>query len=281
MIKEIKKITNKNVDFKNPQENHLSIQLRLDGFSFCIYNKIHEEIGAFSTFEFEQHSITPYQHLELIETLFKQEDLLQIKYQSVSVSHFNNLVTQVPKPFFNENKLSDYLQYTVKVLENDFIAFDYLKNSEIVNVYIPFVNINNFLLDNYGTFVYKHSATILIESLLSIYKNTTNPICFINITNANFEVVVLQNNKLQLYNCFQFKTKEDFIYYILFTAEQLNLNPEEFKLILLGDIEKESELYNIAFQYVRNIEFFKPAIFSSLLDGELNKHTNFTLLNQF
>ena len=280
MIKEIIKITNSTVDFKNLQENHLSIQLRLDGFSFCIYNKIHAELGAFAAFEFEQSSLTPFQHLALIEQLFKQEELLQLKYQSVSVAHFNNLVTQVPKPFFNKNNLSDYLQYTIKVLENDFVAYDTLKNSEIVNVYIPFVNINNFLIDQYGSFVYKHSATILIENLLSTFKNTAEATCFVNVTHTNFEIVVLQNSKLLLYNCFPFNTKEDFIYYILFTAEQLNLNPETFKLVLLGAIEKESELYTITFQYIRNIEFYKPAEFPAILKTTISEHTNFTLLNQ-
>jgi hypothetical protein len=280
MIKEIKKITNKNVDYKNLQENQLSIQLRLDGFSFCIYNKIQEELGAFASFEFEQKSITPFQHLELVEQLFKHEELLQLKYQFVTVSHFNNLVTQVPKPFFDKNKLSEYLKYTIKVLENDFVAFDAIKNSEIVNVYIPFVNINNFLIDQYGSFVYKHSATILIENLLSAYKNSAEAICFVNVTNANFEIIALKNNQLLLYNCFQFNTKEDFIYYILFTAEQLNLNPEEFKLVLLGDIEKQSELYTIAFQYIRNIEFLNPIKFPSILKEDFSEHTNFTLLNQ-
>lgn len=281
MIKEIKKITNKTVDFKNLEENILSIQLRLDGFSFCIFNKILDEFVAFAAYDFDTDTISPYKHLELVENLFQKEELLQIKYKTVNVAHFNNLVTQVPKPFFNKENLADYLQYNIKLLENDFIAFDTIKNTDIVNVYIPFVNINNFLIDNYGSFVYKHSSTILIENLLNTYKNITNPICFVNVTNNFFEITVLKNNKLLLFNCFQFKTKEDFIYYILFTAEQLNLNPETFKLILIGEIEKESELYHIAFQYIRNIEFLQPHKFPQILKENFSQHTNYILLNQF
>ena len=278
MIKEIKKISNKNVDFLNLQENHLSIQLSLDGFSFCIYNKIQDQIGVFAVYEFE-NCTTPYKHLELIEQLFKQEHLLQTRYESVSVVHFNNLVTQVPKVFFDKNNLSKYLEHTVKVLENDYISFDELTNSEIVNVYIPFVNINNFLLDKYGTFVYKHSSTILIEKLLNSYKNTDDDFCFVNVTSNKFEIIVLKKAKLKLFNSFVFTTKEDFIYYILFIAEQLNLNPEEFNLVLLGDIEKDSELYTILYQYIRNISFYNPANFPEILK-DISAHTNFTLLNQ-
>tara|TARA_R110001583_G_scaffold125274_2_gene276806 strand:+ start:10528 stop:11370 length:843 start_codon:yes stop_codon:yes gene_type:complete len=279
MIKEIKKITNKNVDFLNLQENHLSIQLRLDGFSFCVYNTLQKELGVFAVYEFENEPISPYKYLELVTQLYNEEIILQVKYNSVSVSHSNNLVTQVPKPLFDKNNLSNYLQHTVKVLENDYIAYDEVANSEIINVYIPFVNINNFLLDTYGTFIYKHSSTILIEKLLNNYKNFEGDFCFVNVSNSNFEVIILKNKKLALFNSFSFSTKEDFIYYILFTAEQLNLNPEEFNLVLLGAIEKESELFTILYQYIRNIVFYEPAVHPSILN-DISSHSHFTLLNQ-
>ncbi len=278
MIKDILKIQNKKVDFLNLQDNHLSIQLSLDGFSFCIYNKITSEIGFIAVFKFESTSISPYKHLEYVEQVFKQEELLRSNYSTVTVHHFNKLITQVPKPLFNKNKLADYLKYSVKVLENDFIAFDEIENSEIINVYIPFVNINNFLIDKYGSFIYKHASTLLIEKLLNTYKNLEGDNYFVNVTNGIFELVVLKNKKLEFYNCFSFKTKEDFIYYILFTAEQLNSNPEELKLTLLGDIEKESELYTIIYQYIRNVAFYTPVNFPAEL-GNISPHSYFTLLN--
>jgi hypothetical protein len=119
----------------------------------------------------------------------------------------------------------------------------------------------------------------LIEKLVNQYKNFDDDFCFVNVTGNSFEIVVTKNKKLELYNCFDFKTKEDFIYYILFTAEQLNLNPEEFELILLGDIEKESELYTILYQYIRKIKFYHPTKTHALLAG-ISSHAHFSLLNQ-
>ncbi|MBL4723895.1 MAG: DUF3822 family protein [Lutibacter sp.] len=279
MIKEINKITNNNVDYLNLQENHLSIQLSLDGFSFCIYNSIQNEIGAFAVYEFESPATTPFNHLELVEQVFEKELLLQVQYENVIVIHCNNLVTQVPKPFFNKNNLANYLQNTIKILENDFITYDEMSNSEIVNIYIPFVNINNFLLDKYGTFEYKHSSTILIELILNSFKNAEGDFCFINVSNNSFEIVVLKNKTFELFNSFTFNTKEDFIYYILFTVEQLKLNPEEFKLIFSGEIEKESELYSIAYQYIRNVSFYNLNNFPAIL-SDVSSHSHLTLLNQ-
>ena len=280
MIKEIKKISNKGIDYLNLEDNYLSIQLSLDGFSFCVYNKIQDKIGIFAVYEFENSTGSPFIQLECVKELFAKEELLQNKYKSVFVTHLNNLVTQVPQPLFNKNNLAHYLQYTVKVLENDFISYDDLNNSEIINVYIPFVNINNFLLDTYETFDYKHSSTVLIENLLNQYKNLEESFCFVNVTGQHFEIVVIKNKKLELFNSFSFITKEDFIYYILFTAEQLNLNPEDFEIILMGDIEKESELYAMVYQYIRNIKFYSSNN-TALQLNEIPSHSHFTLLNQF
>lgn len=280
MIKQINKITSNSLDFKNLEENHLSIQLSLDGFSFCTYNKTENDFCAYGLYKFENTTVTPYQHLDLISEIFNNEELLQLKYKSVSVSHFNNLNCQVPLPFFDKDKLDQYFKFTVKVLDNDYITFDNITNSDIVNVYIPFVNINNFLLDKYGSFEYKHSSTILIEKLLQEFKHFSTDCCFVNVTNNYFEIVVIKNNRFELFNCYKFNTKEDFIYYILFTAEQLQLNPEELKLVLLGDIEKDSELYIIVYQYIRNISFYTPSNQSEFLNEHISAHSNFTLLNQ-
>jgi hypothetical protein len=278
MIKEILKIANNNVDFLNLQDNHLSIQLSLDGFSFCINNQISGKFGYIAVYKFPLQSISPYKHLEYVEEVFKQDELLQLKYSKVTVYHFNKLITQVPAPLFNKNKLADYLKYSIKVLENDFIAYDKIENSDIINVYIPFVNINNFLLDKYGGFIYKHASTPLIEKLLQTYKNLEGANYFVNVTNGTFELVVLKNKNLEFYNCFSFTTKEDFIYYILFTVEQLSSNPEELQLTLLGDIEKESELYTILYQYIRNITFYSPVNSRSEFEG-ISPHSYFTFLN--
>ena len=91
------------------------------------------------------------------------------------------------------------------------------------------------------------------------------------------EVTVISNRKLLLYNSFFFTTKEDFIYYLLFTFEQLELDTETTKLKLFGAIEEEDSIYKICFEYVKNISIFVPSISSYPMD--LNKDSiDFTVL---
>ena len=100
---------------------------------------------------------------------------------------------------------------------------------------------------------------------------------YIDVRINQFSIVVLEDKKLLFSNSFSFETKEDFIYYILFAAEQLELNPNEFPLFFTGNILKDSDLYTITYQYIRHINFLesKNPIF---IDSTFSKHTNFILL---
>ena len=245
----------------------LLLQVSLNGFSYCIVDTLQKVILDMKEIDFTSFSNT----LKVEENYFKafiDNPELRDSYDEIVVLHDNNLDTFVPKALFDDQFLGTYLQYNTKIFETDFFAFDEIANYEMNHVYIPYVNINNFLLDQFTTFNYKHVSSILVSKLLDISKNIDEKQVFVHFSSNRFEIIVVQNQKLLLFNSFDFTTKEDFIYYLLFTTEQLNLNPEHFKLYLLGTISEESELFSIAYKYVRNI---------SLLDvSELQKHNDFS-----
>ena len=271
------------VDFSESKDNHLSIQLSLDGFSFCIIDKNTNQVNLIQHTPFENSSSTPEKHLKNIEQVFKTEELLSKNYDSVNVSHVNDLATLVPKPLFDPNHINSYIKYSSKTYKNDYIVYDEIENHDMFSVFIPFVNINNYLLEKYGNFEYKHSSSILVENLLNTYKFSERPHMFVDLHKGHFEIVAIANNKLVLYNSFEYATKEDFIYYILFTAEQLHFNPEKFELVLSGVIVKDDEFYKIAYEYVRNIcllENRSKYSFSDKFSDEI-KRSYYTLLNQY
>ena len=278
MTKRLNNIISKSVENTDLKETQLSIQINLDGFSFCVYTLPEKHPLVFQRFEFEQKALTPETHLREIETIFDQNEFLGQDFKKVEVVHQNELATLVPDELFHEDNLKDYLQHTVKVLPIDFICFD---TSEKRNtVYIPFVNINNFLFNIYGSFEYFHSFTKLIEITSKEDVTAASDKIYIQVNNKNFELVAFKQNQLQVVNRFEFQTAEDFIYYILFTAEQLKLDPETLQLVLIGDIEKESELYSILYTYIRHISFYEANALSNREEFQsLPKHANAILFN--
>nr|WP_314835360.1 DUF3822 family protein [uncultured Flavobacterium sp.] len=230
----------------------LSIQVSLTGLSFCCFDTLNNTVTSFNEVHFDTfHKATKIE--DLFADAFRDHPELKDSYDEILVIHNNNLSTFVPEPLFDENFLGSYLQYNTKVFETDFFAFDEIPNYQMNAVYIPYVNINNFFIDQFGSFDYKHANSILVSKLLVASKNKDEKKMFVHINTGHFEIIVVQNQKLLLFNSFDYNTPEDFLYYILFTAEQLNLNPENFPLELIGNIDTESDYFKIAYKYIRNV----------------------------
>ena len=264
------------ISLKKTKDIILSIQFSLDGFSFCVTDTETKEKIYFTEYQFEETLNSPEELLEKIEYIFKNNTNLQREYTSVLVIHKNNLATLVPSKYFDQNSLASYLNFNIKTLNTDFIAFDEISSIDAKNVYIPYININNYLFQNFGEFEYRHHHTILIEKLLML-EGSNEKTMFINVYKNSFDIVVIENKKIVFSNSFLYQTKEDFIYYVLFTAEQIQLNTAIFKLYFIGEIEVESEIYKIAYRYIKNI-FFLESQNSIFKDLEAPNHSNFILL---
>ena len=275
MTKQIvkKKTINKNIEVTSKRK--LSIQFSLDGFSFCTTNT-NNEVIEFSSYSFSKTKNSPELILEKLQDIFKKEKSLQYDFETVTVIHQNNLNTLVPNEYFKKDALKSYLKYSIKTIASDLITFDELDFMNSKNVYVPYVNINNFLFQNFGEFEYKHYSSVLLEKLFSI---ATNDICcYIHVSKSTFDIVIIKSSNLQFFNIFEYKTKEDFMYYVLFTLEQLELSTEETLVSVLGDIEEDSDLFRLMYTYIRNIDFLssKNAVFNN--QKEISKHSNFILI---
>lgn len=234
---------------------NLVLQVSLTDVSFCIKDTLRNKIETVQRFAFDAVS-NPNQMEDSLNKVFNAIPELKASFDEITVLHNNNLLTFVPSVLFDERYLSSYLQYNTKVFESDFYTHDVISNYEINTVYIPYVNINNYLIDHFGSFNYRHSFSVLVKKALDYSKNIDEPQLYVHIQKENFQIIAVKNQKLLLFNTFDYKTEEDFIYYLLFTAEQLNLNPETLQLKLIGNINADSDLYKIAYKYIRNVSLF-------------------------
>jgi hypothetical protein len=253
----------------------LSIQVSLNGLSFCVLDTIANTVVQSHKLGFKTAS-TPYLLLKELKGLLNQEKVLNHEYEEVSVIHRNDLYCLVPAPLFDKEELPNYLKFNTKLLANDQVVHDSLPNHELICVYVPFTNVNNYLFDCFGEFEYKHSSMAILQTLFQQKSNKT--ICYVHVDSKSMEVAVLEQRKLILYNQFDYKTKEDFLYYILFTYEQLNLNVEEVKLKLFGAIEEGDDLFEICYEYLKKVTVFIPKYGNYRLEDADNSTIDLTIL---
>jgi len=247
----------------------LSVQFSLTGLSFCV--KSNEEVIDLyaEPTDFE----SPEEVLSRFMQRFEEKGLQLKNFDSVLLIHQNEWSSFVPKAFFDEGHLSDYLQYNIALIPTDYIAYDVIANNDMINVYLPFVNINNYFLDQFGTFQYKHHLTVLIESIFNAERNKKTNSTYLHFNEKTFDLISFKNGKLQFCNQFQFETAEDVLYYLIFCTEQIGFS-NDFSLFFLGKIESHQSIVDFIKKYIDNVENNERLAYQKL------PPEHFILLNQ-
>lgn len=254
----------------------MSIQVSLDGLSFCVLDTIAKRVVNAHSLNFKTES-TPYLLLKELKKVFDDHNLGKEKYEEVTIVHKNDLFCLVPKSLFDKNELPNYLKFNTKLLANDEIVYDVLPSHDLVCVYVPFTNINNYVFDDFGEFEFKHHSMVILQTLF--HQKNKRKVCYVHVSKSAMEITVLEQKKLLLYNQFSYKTPEDFIYYVLFTYEQLKLNVEEVKLKLFGDIEEGDPIFDICYQYIKKVNISVPKYGHDNLTDMDSSTIDLTLLN--
>ncbi len=249
----MEKIKSKKISSSNNKNNKLSILIAQDGLCFCASNQ--RRINGFYTQDFPeiQRPENLLKAMESDETAQFLDDH-QEKDTEVEVFYANSLFTLVPLPYFDPRKLSDYLKYNIKLLNTDEIAFDTLKEINAKLVYVPYVNINNYIFDRFGEFTYHHVVSPFISSSFRLQHVGSTTVC-LEVYSHHFMMSVVNEGELLLCNAYEYYAPEDLVYYVLFAIAQLNLNRETLRLLLSGKIEENSSAYNLLYTYIKHIHF--------------------------
>jgi len=274
-----KKLKNSSLNIADKNFKKLSIQVSLNGLSFCVADTVSQKLLISDRIDFSDEK-NPMTAKDELEKLFQKHDIENMQFDEVVAVHRNTLFGLVPKSLFNPNHLNEYLKFNTKVLANDVLAYDEVENHDLVNVYVPYVNINNYIYDLFGEFDFMHNGTVLLQSLLNNQTQNQEITCFVHVNKEQLDITVLNQRKLLLYNSFKYQTKEDFVYYLLFVIEQLELDPKTVIVKLFGDVEEDDEIFQLCYTYIQHISIFEPSAAQLLKLGEPSTGSiDFTLIN--
>lgn len=241
-----------NKDLITNSNLRLSVQVSLNGLSFLLKNLSTNSV-IFEVHKDFDSTFMPEEVLVEIKTIFKSNELLNVDVDELIVFHQNNLSCLVPKPLFDDTQPAQYLNFNSKIYPTDYVDFDELEQLDLVNVYIPFANINNYFFERFGAFKFLHFSTYFIEKTLNNEKIDSSKKMYIHLFKKEMSVLITKGKSILLYNTFLYNTPEDFLYYTLFLAEQIELNPDEFNLTISGKINVDDDYYKLAYKYIRNI----------------------------
>ena len=151
---------------------------------------------------------------------------------------------------FDEKEKRTYLKYITRVKKNDFISNDNIEELKIKNVYIPYVNVNNFLVDKFKNINYYHFNSVLLKKIFKIRDNKS---FFAYVDNKKVKIIIFNKDNLVFFNSYEINTGADIVYFILLTLKEKDLNVDETLINFIID-SKNDDLYDLANKFFNNFK---------------------------
>ena len=259
----------KSLESQSIKDCHLSIQIGLNGFSFCIRNNA--EVLAIESYN---------NSLSQLEGTIEKNKWLSQEYASTNITISTKKYTLIPASLYKNEDRKKYLELNhIRTEQLDSLA-DEVKSIGSYAVYGISKAEQDIITTFFPKSTLKHFSSIYLPNMLLQHKNSEGKTMIVNVDYKQMHITVIDHSKLLYFNVFNHKTAHDCIYYILFVCEQLELNPEHLLLELMGDVKKDSEFYDLAYTYIRHVNFAKRKVKLSPNIDSLLEHEHYTLLHQ-
>ena len=219
---------------------HLSIELSYSSLSYCIIDTQKYRCLLLSSQKLETDNL-----LEI----FSNDDYLSQNFKSKSISFVNFANTLVPFELY-EKKDKENLFALNHELNDEVLLEDNLRE-EIINLHaVPklfFQTIKNILPEA----ALRSQSSILINNFTNL--NLKVETMFLYLKDSFVNIVVTKGKNLLFQNKFNYVTKEDLLFYVLFSIQELNFSNEDINTIVYGNVTEDE--FSILYDYIRNIKY--------------------------
>ncbi len=238
----------------------LSIQFNESGFAYSILDLKRNKYIVLQQLRKNEYS-APQPAVkstfdDFVKQLINRMPWLKNPYKSVLIAYEGRKSTLIPGPLFEAAERENYLHFNFRKEGAEQVYSDHLTHLDNHLVFsIPDSTVKT-IQQLFPTVRIHHLTSILIESIWINYKNRINASrVFLHMRDKHFDIILFDGRQMSYCNSFPFLNSEDVVYYLIFVLEQLNLNPENIYVVLLGSIERSSGLFELLSKYIRHIEF--------------------------
>ncbi|HWB64202.1 MAG TPA: DUF3822 family protein [Chitinophagales bacterium] len=249
-----------------PSSLELKISVSMQAIRYVVHSLTHGQVIFFG--EYILHHVEDGQELiRRIEKIYENDEVLQLNFARVVVGLGGPYLLSPPGIDIEMNPLQGA---TLKQL---------CHNNNVELVYSLDFALSFKLRELFTASRFSHLCSPLFQQVDMMKMPDA---LYVNISSAYFDVLRIDNNgQVRLLNRYEFKASSDFIYFLLLCAQELQAAPEKVTLVLSGEIEERSEIYDLCYRYFRNPQFAQtpPGITFSKAFENFPQHRYYNLIN--
>jgi len=250
-----------------PGSLELKVGISTQYIRYFVQSISHNQIIFFG--EYTLHHVNSLIELgQRLEKIVEKDDILQIPFAKTYIG-IDAPYTLLPDSFTfpARESANDVSQHIARLGLNLTYHVDGTLASKLAMLFSNpvLVHINSSLLNSLPDFLEKGQQKV-----------------FVYIEQNHFDVLAFtETGQLQIMNRYEFKTQNDFIYFLLLCCDQLNIDREKTELVLSGEVDIESKIYDVCYRYFRFISFIRTPdnVHLSRAFDIFPKHLHFNLYN--
>lgn len=247
-------LTNKGYQSNNKINHSLAIRISTDGFYYIIKDNQQNSFAKIETFEL-QNINNEKTWINTIGILLKETGISPDFFQNIRILFDFPGYIIVPNELYDTSKRELFFKYNLSKSPEQIILADKVPACNAVVLHPLSKTIKNFVTNQLPEATIYSQISTLLTSLATNENVSSDTSVFVQINKAHFDLIIFSNNKLQYCNSFQFKTIEDFLYFLLYAMKNLSLDPDKQPVHMLGNIASASPIINKTSRYIRNIVF--------------------------
>jgi len=202
--------------------------------------------------------------------LIAEEERLLKKYPSVVIGVDTSWHTLIPSALFETDQAGKYLAFNHRLPADCKVQSERIPEIDAFQVYGFPPGLMEIIRQHFREAAIFHRSTALIKAIYHHQASAESSGIFLNVRDQFIDIIKFERNKPAFFNSFPCRSKEDVLYYTLYTIEQLKLRPDSVQLSVSGMADAGSDLYLLLEQYIRAVTF----------TGRINSLNYSSLLNQ-
>lgn len=229
---------------------HLHLLLTSNEFSYCI---LHEgEVVAMRSYLNSHGDFL--QRAQPVAGILDRDEILARSFAKVTVAVEDPRHKLVPKEFFDEKEL-DTLYYLGKASGERALHFDEVQGLDYCNIVSLDRLLNDLLVSQFERLTFVSSFSRMVSSLLKENARNTEHRLLVNVHHNRLHIFAMKEEVLVRHSTFDFKTGEDFLYYLLHSIEKAKMVPDRTIVILTGNLERKSRHFQLTTDYINKLYF--------------------------
>lgn len=243
------------LDINRTNSYGISIQVALNGFSFSILDLVRDKFIVLTHHDLS-HKNSFEEKAEEIKQITDKNPLLQSSFKKKKILVINPKSVLIPAPLFDQNYVKKYFEFNHKLEELEEIHYQEDNAIDAFNIFTLPNPVSNELIQAFGKTSFHHQFSPFNMHHINIHNE--NRFVGVYIYEHFIDIGLFANHQLKFYNSFLIQSKEDILYFILYTFKQFNLSRSVNELYLSGDTGIFDGLEHLLKQYIKKIHQQKP-----------------------